>query len=51
MKEIANSFAEFAAIVMILITLAVSTAAVAQLGSADPAQDGAASQAVRVAGM
>ena len=30
MKEVANSFAELAAIVMILITLAISTAALAQ---------------------
>jgi hypothetical protein len=30
MKELANSFAQLAAIVMILITLAISTAAVAQ---------------------
>ncbi len=30
MKELASSFAQFAAIIMLLITLAVSTAAVAQ---------------------
>jgi len=35
MKELANSLAQLAAIVMILITLAVSTAAVAQWASAD----------------
>ncbi|MDT4952695.1 MAG: hypothetical protein QOJ02_833 [Acidobacteriota bacterium] len=33
MKELANSLAQLAAIVMILITLAVSTAAVAQWAS------------------
>jgi len=31
MKEVANSFAQLAAIIMILITLAVSTAAISQL--------------------
>lgn len=35
MKELANSVAQLAAIIMILITLAVSTAAVAQWASAD----------------
>jgi len=30
MKEVANSFAQLVAIIMIMITLAVSTAAVAQ---------------------
>jgi hypothetical protein len=30
MKEVADSFAEFAAIVMILVALALSTAALAQ---------------------
>lgn len=35
MKELANSLAQLAAIVMILVTLAVSTAAVAQWASAD----------------
>lgn len=34
MKELANSLAQLAAIVMILITLAVSTAAIAQWASA-----------------
>jgi hypothetical protein len=33
MKELANSLAQLAAIIMILITLAVSTAAVAQWAS------------------
>lgn len=42
MKEVANSLAQLAAIVMILITLAVSTAAVAQWASAD---NGAATNA------
>ena len=31
MKEVANSFAQLAAIIVILITLAVSTAALSQL--------------------
>jgi hypothetical protein len=35
MKELANSLAQLAAIVMILITLAISTAAIAQWASAD----------------
>lgn len=35
MKEIGNSLAQLAAIIMILITLAVSTAAVSQWASAD----------------
>lgn len=30
MKEVANSFAQLVAIIMIMITLAISTAAVAQ---------------------
>jgi hypothetical protein len=34
MKELANSFAQLAAIIMILITLAVSTAAISQWASA-----------------
>jgi hypothetical protein len=33
MKEVANGFAQLAAIIMILITLAVSTAAISQLAS------------------
>ena len=32
MKEVANGFAQLAAIIMILLTLAVSTAAISQLG-------------------
>jgi hypothetical protein len=35
MKELANSFAQLAAIVMILITLAISMAAVAQWTTTD----------------
>lgn len=34
MKEVANSVAQLAAIIMILITLAVSTAAISQWASA-----------------
>lgn len=33
MKEVANGFAQLAAIIMILITLAVSTAALSQMAS------------------
>ena len=36
MKEVANSVAQLAAIIMILITLAVSTAAISQWSSAQP---------------
>jgi hypothetical protein len=36
MKELASGFAQFAAIIMLLITLAVSTAAVAQWTSDTP---------------
>ena len=35
MKELDNSIAQFAAIIMILITLAISSAAVSQWASAD----------------
>jgi hypothetical protein len=51
MKELANSLAQLAAIVMILITLAVSTAAVAQWASADTdaANKGSAKQQTLVA--
>ncbi|HEY0405225.1 MAG TPA: hypothetical protein VGC89_05835 [Pyrinomonadaceae bacterium] len=35
MKELGNSLAQLAAIIMILITLAVSTAAVSQWATAD----------------
>ena len=37
MKEVATSFAQLAAIIMIMITLAVSTAAVAQWAGNDAA--------------
>jgi hypothetical protein len=33
MKEVANGFAQLAAIIMILLTLAVSTAALSQMAS------------------
>ncbi len=52
MKEIASGFAEFAAIILILITLAVSTAAVAQWSSASAAtESGDDAQAIQVAGV
>jgi uncharacterized membrane protein len=35
MKELANTFAQLAAIIMILVTLAVSTAALSQWGGVD----------------
>ncbi len=35
MKELANSFAQLAAIIMLLITLAVSTAAISQWAGVD----------------
>ncbi|HUQ32504.1 MAG TPA: hypothetical protein VM095_10320 [Pyrinomonadaceae bacterium] len=35
MKELKNSLAQLAAIIMILVTLAISTAAVSQWASAD----------------
>jgi hypothetical protein len=35
MREFANSFAQLAAIIMLLVTLAVSTAAISQWGGAD----------------
>lgn len=37
MKELVNGFAELAAIIMILITLAVSTAAISQWASEETA--------------
>jgi hypothetical protein len=40
MKELANSFAQLAAIIMILVTLAVSTAALSQWGGTDSAGGG-----------
>jgi hypothetical protein len=47
MKELANGLAQLAAIIMILITLAISTAAVSQWASADnkKATNGANTQA------
>jgi uncharacterized membrane protein YidH (DUF202 family) len=42
MKEVADSFAQLAAIVMILITIALSTAAVAQWSAVESADEGAA---------
>jgi hypothetical protein len=46
MKELANGLAQLAAIIMILVTLAVSTAAVSQWASADSrAADNAAAGA------
>jgi hypothetical protein len=35
MKELANSFAQLAAIIMLLVTLAVSTAAISQWAGVD----------------
>ena len=49
MKEIANSVAQLAAIIMILITLAVSTAAISQWASAQPSP-AAESQTLLAAG-
>lgn len=53
MKEIVNGFAEFAAIIMILITLAVVTAGVAQWAGDDATarQGEAEAPAVQVAGL
>ena len=42
MKHLANSFAELAAIIMILITLAISTAVVTQWPESGPGQQSAA---------
>ena len=41
MKELGNSFAQLAAIIMVLITLAVSTAAVSQWASNSSSDDAA----------
>lgn len=49
MREMARSFAQLAAVVMILITLALSTAAVAQWAEAPAAGEGAAPRALQVA--
>ena len=43
MKELANSFAQLAAIIMILVTLAVSTAAVSQWAGIDGSSSAAQS--------
>ncbi len=40
MKELVNSFAQLAAIIMILVTLAVSTAAISQWSGTDAAGGG-----------
>ncbi|HYY56204.1 MAG TPA: hypothetical protein VE842_02675 [Pyrinomonadaceae bacterium] len=42
MKELVNSFAQLAAIIMILVTLAVSTAAISQWGTSDGSASAAA---------
>ena len=49
MREMVNGFAQLAAIVMILITLALSTAAVAQWADASAPSEGAAPRALQVA--
>ena len=51
MREMVSSFAQLAAIVMILITLALSTAAVSQWAGADASAqgEGAAPPALQVA--
>jgi len=40
MRELVNSFAQLAAIIMILVTLAVSTAAISQWSGTDSAGGG-----------
>jgi hypothetical protein len=42
MKELANSFAQLIAIIMITLVMAVSYAAVSQLGSADASSNASA---------
>jgi hypothetical protein len=51
MREVVNSFAQLAVIVMILITVALSTAAVAQWAGADASarEEVAAPRALQVA--
>ena len=49
MKEVVNSVAQLAAIIMILITLAVSTAAISQWASAQPSAPSAQSQTLLAA--
>lgn len=49
MRELANSFAELAAIIIILVTIAISMAAVAQWAGADAVSGDA--QPTQVAGL
>jgi hypothetical protein len=49
MKELANSFAELAAIIMILITLAISMAAVAQWFESGETESGDEAESVQIA--
>ena len=49
MKELANGLAQLAAIIMILITLAVSTAAISQWAGSDDAATNAQPATVTVA--
>ena len=51
MREMVSGFAQLAAVVMVLITLALSTAAVAQWAEADASarEEGAAPRALQVA--
>ena len=46
MKEVADSFAQLAAIVMILITIAISTAAMAQWAANAPTMEEGSTTAV-----
>jgi cell division protein FtsX len=50
MKELANGFAQLAAIIMILITLAISTAAVSQWANSDQGAQSPAPQTLLAAG-
>lgn len=50
MKELANGFAELAAIIMILITLAVSTAVISQWASSGDASQATQPQPLMVSG-
>jgi hypothetical protein len=47
MKELVNSFAQLAAIIMILVTLAVSTAAISQWGGPEGSTTSAAATTQR----
>jgi hypothetical protein len=51
MKELANSLAQLAAIIMILITLAVSTAAISQWASAESVDENARPQTLVATGV